>query len=73
LLDLIKKELGLVPSRLCLDSLLGCCAKSGDLNNAHLVWREFIIARYHYDTISYWWWASNLYTIFPLIILSFSL
>ncbi|XP_039690584.1 pentatricopeptide repeat-containing protein At4g04790, mitochondrial-like [Medicago truncatula] len=37
LLDLIKKELGLVPSKMCLDGLLTLCAISRDLNNAHLI------------------------------------
>ncbi|RHN44095.1 putative pentatricopeptide [Medicago truncatula] len=67
LLDLIKKELGLVPPSLCLHSLLCCCVKSRDLNNAHLVWREFAgDGRDGYESFSCYLWASNLYTISPL-------
>lgn len=53
LLDLIKKELGLVPSQTCLDVLLKLCALSEDLNNANLVWREFASAKCLYTTFSY--------------------
>jgi hypothetical protein len=66
LLDLIKKELGLVPSQTCLDVLLRLCALSGDLNNAKLVWREFAFAKCLYTSFSYLRWASNLHTIFSL-------
>lgn len=53
LLDLIKKELDLVPSKMCLDILLSLSAISRDLNNANLVWREYVFAKHHYDEFSY--------------------
>jgi hypothetical protein len=64
LLDLIKKELDLDPSKMCLDILLSLCAISRDLNNAKLVWREYVLAERPYDELSYMRWVSNLYTIF---------
>jgi len=66
LLDLIKKELGLVPSKMCLDVLLHLCAESRDLNNANFVWREYVSAKLSYGSLSYLRWASNLCTIFSL-------
>jgi hypothetical protein len=64
LLDLIKKELDLDPSKMCLDILLSLCAISRDLNNAKLVWREYVLAEHPYDELSYMRWVSNLYAIF---------
>jgi hypothetical protein len=64
LLDLIKKELGLVPSVICLDVLLHLCAESRDLNNANFIWREYKFAKLSYGELSYLRWASNLCTIF---------
>jgi hypothetical protein len=66
LLDLIKKELGLVPSQVCLDVLLNLCALSRDLSNANLVWREYAFAKCSYSIFSYLRWASNLHTTFSL-------
>jgi hypothetical protein len=65
LLDLIKKEVGRVPSQ-CLNYLLSACAKSRDLNKANLVWKEYALAGYYYDEDCYRRWASNLYIIFSL-------
>lgn len=53
LLDLIKKELDLDPSKMCLDILLSLCAISRDVNNAKLVWREYVLAERPYDELSY--------------------
>jgi len=39
---------------------------SRDLNNANLVWREYVFAEHLPDEFSYMRWASNLYTIFSL-------
>ncbi|XP_027911022.1 pentatricopeptide repeat-containing protein At4g04790, mitochondrial-like isoform X3 [Vigna unguiculata] len=53
LLWAIKDELGLWPSRQCLDFLLSACANAGDLNNARLIWREYEIAGFPYNVLSY--------------------
>lgn len=53
LLWAIKDELGLVPSRQCLDFLLTACANTGDLNNARLIWREYEVAGFPYNVLSY--------------------
>ncbi|PNY06985.1 PPR containing plant-like protein [Trifolium pratense] len=53
LLWAIKDELGLVPSRQCLDFLLSACAQSKDLNNTRLVWREYEVCGYPYNVLSY--------------------
>ncbi|KAK2380967.1 pentatricopeptide repeat-containing protein, mitochondrial [Trifolium repens] len=53
LLWAIKDELGLVPSRQCLDFLLSACAQSKDLNNSRLVWREYEVCGYPYNVLSY--------------------
>ncbi|XP_022634392.1 pentatricopeptide repeat-containing protein At4g04790, mitochondrial isoform X2 [Vigna radiata var. radiata] len=53
LLWAIKDELGLRPSRQCLDFLLSACANAGDLNNARLIWREYEIAGFPYNVLSY--------------------
>jgi len=65
LLDLIKKEVGLVPSIECLDSLLSVCVISRDLNNADLVWKEYALLGYQpYIGDSYVRWACILYIVF---------
>ncbi|XP_028237932.1 pentatricopeptide repeat-containing protein At4g04790, mitochondrial-like isoform X2 [Glycine soja] len=53
LLWAIKDELGLMPSRQCLDFLLSACANAGDLNNARLIWREYEVAGFPYNVLSY--------------------
>ncbi|MED6221395.1 hypothetical protein PIB30_054245 [Stylosanthes scabra] len=53
LLWAVKNELGLVPSRQCLDFLLSACANAGDLNNARLIWREYEVAGFPYNVLSY--------------------
>jgi len=66
LLDLIKKEVGLVPLRQCLHFLLSLCAKSRDLNKANLVWKEYALNGHPYGYDCYRRWASNLHIIFSL-------
>jgi hypothetical protein len=68
LLDLIKKEVGLVPSIECLDSLLSVCAISRDLNNANLVWKEYALLGYQPYIDSYVRWACILYIIFFILL-----
>ncbi|KAK7345976.1 hypothetical protein VNO80_20489 [Phaseolus coccineus] len=53
LLWAIKNELDLMPSRQCLDFLLSACANARDLNNARLIWREYEIAGFPYNVLSY--------------------
>ncbi|KAK8464182.1 hypothetical protein PHAVU_011G140050 [Phaseolus vulgaris] len=53
LLWAIKDELDLMPSRQCLDFLLSACANARDLNNARLIWREYEIAGFPYNVLSY--------------------
>nr|KYP55327.1 hypothetical protein KK1_001538 [Cajanus cajan] len=53
LLWAIKDELGLMPSRQCLDFLLSACANAGDLNNARLIWREYEVSGFPYNVLSY--------------------
>ncbi|XP_040863643.1 pentatricopeptide repeat-containing protein At4g04790, mitochondrial isoform X2 [Glycine max] len=53
LLWAIKDELGLMASRQCLDFLLSACANAGDLNNARLIWREYEVAGFPYNVLSY--------------------
>ncbi|XLS50731.1 hypothetical protein HN51_011408, partial [Arachis hypogaea] len=45
--------LGLVPSRQCLDILLSACTNAGDLSNARLIWREYEVAGFPYNVLSY--------------------
>ena len=53
MLSAIKDELGLRPSRQCLDFLLSACANAGDLKNARLIWKEYKIAGFPYNVLSY--------------------
>nr|AFK35368.1 unknown [Lotus japonicus] len=53
LLWAIKDEIGLIPSRQSLDFLLSACANAGDLNNARLIWREYEVAGFPYNVLSY--------------------
>ncbi|KAI4333810.1 hypothetical protein L6164_018571 [Bauhinia variegata] len=52
LLWVIKDELGLSPSRKCLDFLLSACANARDLHNARLVWKEYKAAGLPYNVLS---------------------
>ncbi|CAN1761430.1 Pentatricopeptide repeat-containing protein At4g04790, mitochondrial [Linum perenne] len=53
LLGIIKTELGLSPSRKCLDFLLHTCGKAKDLPHARAVWKEYEIAHLPYNIMSY--------------------
>ncbi|KAM3302517.1 hypothetical protein P3S67_017019 [Capsicum chacoense] len=51
LLQVIKKEIGLLPSRQCLDFLLSACVKAKDLEACHLIWEEYKISGLPYNNI----------------------
>lgn len=53
LLQAIKEELKLHPSRKCLDFLLSACVKGNDLQKAQLVWKEYEITGLPYNILSY--------------------
>ncbi|ONI13099.1 hypothetical protein PRUPE_4G202300 [Prunus persica] len=53
LLHAIKNELGLTPSRKCLDFLLHACANAKDLRNSKLIWKEYEAAGLPYNTLSF--------------------
>ncbi|CAN4104074.1 unnamed protein product [Withania somnifera] len=53
LLQAIKKEIGLRPSRQSLDFLLTACVNASDLQACHLIWKEYKIARLPYNILSY--------------------
>ncbi|KAL2943866.1 hypothetical protein RDABS01_032213 [Bienertia sinuspersici] len=53
LLQAIKEDLKLHPSRKCLDFLLSACVKGNDLQKAQLVWKEYEIASLPYNILSY--------------------
>ncbi|PHT43898.1 hypothetical protein CQW23_17923 [Capsicum baccatum] len=53
LLQVIKKEIGLLPSRQCLDFLLSACVKAKDLEACHLIWEEYKISGLPYNILSY--------------------
>lgn len=53
LLQAIKDDLGIIPSRKCLDFLLGACVKAKDLRHALLIWREYQAAGLPYNVITY--------------------
>lgn len=53
LLQAIKKEIGLHPSRQSLDFLLSACVNAKDLQACHLIWKEYKIAGLPYNILSY--------------------
>ncbi|XP_017242687.1 pentatricopeptide repeat-containing protein At4g04790, mitochondrial [Daucus carota subsp. sativus] len=53
LLQAIKKELGLCPSRKSLDFLLTACAKAKDLQSCYSVWQEYETAGLPYNVLSF--------------------
>lgn len=53
LLQAIKEELGLCPSRKSLDFLLTACAKAKDLQSSYLIWREYETAGLPYNVLSF--------------------
>ncbi|XP_028807755.1 pentatricopeptide repeat-containing protein At4g04790, mitochondrial isoform X2 [Neltuma alba] len=50
---LIRKVLGIVPSRQCLDFLLTACANAKDLQNIRKIWKEYQLAGYPFNVLSY--------------------
>ncbi|KAL9236357.1 hypothetical protein vseg_011038 [Gypsophila vaccaria] len=52
LLTAIKEDLGLRPSRKCLDFLLSACVRCKDLQKAQLVWKEYEIAGFPHNILS---------------------
>ncbi|KAJ7948482.1 Pentatricopeptide repeat-containing protein [Quillaja saponaria] len=53
LLRVIKDELGLLPSRKCLDFLLNACASAKDLHNTRLIWIEYEAAGLPYNVLTF--------------------
>ncbi|XP_057950373.1 pentatricopeptide repeat-containing protein At4g04790, mitochondrial-like isoform X2 [Malania oleifera] len=53
LLQAIKDELGLQPSRKCLDFLLTACVNAKDLHSSQLIWKEYQSAGLPYNVLSY--------------------
>ncbi|KAL8146938.1 pentatricopeptide repeat-containing protein At4g04790, mitochondrial-like [Apium graveolens] len=53
LLQAIKKELGLYPSRKSLDFLLTACAKAKDLHSCFLIWQEYEEAGLPYNVLTF--------------------
>ncbi|XP_038686770.1 pentatricopeptide repeat-containing protein At4g04790, mitochondrial-like isoform X2 [Tripterygium wilfordii] len=53
LLRAIKDELGLSPSRKCLDFLLSACVNAKDLQSSLFIWRQYEIAGLPYNVVSY--------------------
>ncbi|KAL6129222.1 hypothetical protein ACLB2K_072575 [Fragaria x ananassa] len=53
LLHAMKSELGLTPSRKCLDFLLHACVSAKDLQSSIFVWQEYQAAGLPYNTLSF--------------------
>ncbi|GLT83492.1 hypothetical protein SLE2022_017790 [Rubroshorea leprosula] len=53
LLQAIKINIGISPSRKCLDFLLNACVKAKDLQNSLLVWEEYKIAGLPYNVLNF--------------------
>ncbi|GAV60856.1 PPR domain-containing protein/PPR_2 domain-containing protein [Cephalotus follicularis] len=53
LLKVIKDELGLSPSRKCLDFLLSACIDTKDLRSSLLIWKEYQKAGLPYNVLSF--------------------
>ncbi|KAJ8542936.1 hypothetical protein K7X08_005459 [Anisodus acutangulus] len=53
LLQAIKEEIGLLPSRQSLDFLLSACVNAKDLQACYLIWKEYKIAGLPYNILSY--------------------
>lgn len=56
LLHAMKNELGITPSRKCLDFLLHACGNAKDLKNARLIWKEYEATGLPYNTLSFLRW-----------------
>ncbi|CAN8325536.1 unnamed protein product [Cochlearia groenlandica] len=53
LVTFMKEELGLCPSRKCLDFLLQACVNAKDKQSALVVWREYQSAKLPYNVLNY--------------------
>lgn len=53
LVSFMKEELGLGPSRKCLDFLLQFCVNAKDKQNALVVWKEYQLAELPYNVLNY--------------------
>ncbi|KFK28771.1 hypothetical protein AALP_AA7G044600 [Arabis alpina] len=53
LVSFMKEELGLSPSRKCLDFLLHACVNAKDKQNALVVWKEYQFAELPYNVLNY--------------------
>ncbi|KAG8658130.1 pentatricopeptide repeat-containing protein At4g04790, mitochondrial isoform X3 [Manihot esculenta] len=53
LLQALKNELCVTPSRKSLDFLLSACGRAKDLRNSNLIWKEYKAAGYPYNVASY--------------------
>lgn len=53
LLSFMKEELGLCPSRKCLDFLLHACVNAKDKQTALVVWKEYQFAELPYNVLNY--------------------
>ncbi|GLU23565.1 hypothetical protein SLE2022_395590 [Rubroshorea leprosula] len=53
LLQAIKSDIGISPSRKCLDFILNACVKAKDLQNALLIWKEYQIAGLPYNVFNF--------------------
>ncbi|XP_044465617.1 pentatricopeptide repeat-containing protein At4g21880, mitochondrial isoform X2 [Mangifera indica] len=52
LFQVIKNDLGIAPSRKCLDFLLSACVSAKDLQTSHLIWKEYEKAGLPYNVFS---------------------
>ncbi|WCJ37205.1 Pentatricopeptide repeat (PPR) superfamily protein [Euphorbia peplus] len=53
LLQVMKDDLCVTPSRKSLDFLLSACAKAKDLDCSLLIWKEYVAAGYPYNALNY--------------------
>lgn len=53
LLQTIKEDIGIRPSRKSLDFLLSACVNAKDLERSYLVWNEYQTAGLPYNVLSY--------------------
>ncbi|KAL6975313.1 hypothetical protein U1Q18_024109 [Sarracenia purpurea var. burkii] len=53
LLEALKEELGVRPSRKSLDFLLSACTTAKDLHNSRLIWKEYQTAGLPYNALSF--------------------
>ncbi|GLT65444.1 hypothetical protein SLA2020_378760 [Shorea laevis] len=53
LLQAIKSDIGISPSRKCLDFILNACVKAKDLQNSLLIWKEYEIAGLPYNIFNF--------------------